>query len=206
MSTTINLISFDKQLADINFSSLISGSCDFVSSLNDFEPLKNYLSELNSVDEVEESMRILRMIYLYCGSLYSTYIDSPLGDDQHMCEIWAFSEYYKLDLDNSDIPTKNGFIDLYKKINSKDIDEITNIFLKKIDYDFQDGKQELIHTLKYLRPLVVSLKGYSKSYLVVDIDHNSPEVSPQEINDYIIKKIEEAGPIQGLVKKININT
>ncbi len=207
MSTTINLINFDKQLAGDNFNDLISGNCDFINSFNDNEQLKNYLSELGSEYEASELMAILRMIYLYCGSLFNICVASPLGDYQHINEIETFSEYYKLDVDSdNDIPTKNGFIELYRKITEKDINNITHIFLNKIDYDFQDGKYELIYTLKYLRPFVVSLKDNPKSFMVVEIDHNVPEVSPQEINEYIINKIEEAGSIQYLVKKINMNT
>ncbi len=203
MSTTTILLTFSKELAEKNFSKLIKEGIDSLDLSREdegsWEQLKHLVSELyyayqGKDNDLKYFLGVFREIYLYCGSHYALCINSPVGDFQHTAEIEALARFYKLPLLADAIPTKDGFIELYSKVSEKDVNDIALIFSKDSDYEINEAKDEILNTLKYLKPIVKTLKEDKSSFLVISHDYDSPNILPQEVNDMISKRVNELWP------------
>lgn len=199
MSTTTILYSFNNNIANIKFKELLTsgGQIEKV-SISDglLEDINYSLSDLKAEYQAngysDVITDLLKNIYLLLGSSEQFIINSSIGDSQRYQELELITNYYSVSVIDSGIPTKEGFFDIYSKINSGDVEEISLKFSKENGYDYIDAKETIVGTLKYLRPLVKNLKDDENSLLVVMHDYNFPELMPVEADEIIdgeIKKL-----------------
>jgi|GEM_PF-2774211 len=196
MSTTTILYSFDNDIAKEKLVELVKSdgqvrnihiSDDMVDDLN--SSLSDLRNEYKSNSYNDVFFDYLKNIYLILGSSQSLIINSAVGESQHYQELESIVYYYAVPMIDEGIPTKPGFIDIYSKINNNDVEQIAHKFSQEYEYDDVDGKEMIIETLQYLRPLVKSLKDNPNSFLIVMHDYSFPELLPKEADQLIDKQI-----------------
>ncbi|MFA4942238.1 MAG: hypothetical protein WC564_01205 [Patescibacteria group bacterium] len=200
MSTTTILSNFSRELAEKNLATLLKEGKENVSSLelssDSQEQLAADISELiDAYQGGDESFQfffdMISKAYLQCGSYYSLVVDSAVGEDNHVQEIEALTNFYKLPQMDGGSFTKGALIELFAKISEADIDMVAAILSKEYEYELDEAREEIVNTLKYLRPLVKALKDNPNSLLVIAHDYDFPNVSPEEVNSLIINRAKE---------------
>jgi len=198
MSTTTIIYSFNNDKAKEKVAAIIKnggqlgGIIPPDSLAEDFDDILDNLRASYKNDAYQgEFLNHFKEFYLLLGSSQACIVNSPVGEFQHMQEIEHIVSYYSVLTIDTSIPTKAGFRDIYEKINPSDIEDIARKFSKDCDYDYPEGKEEIINTLQYLKPLVKDLKEDHDSLLIVMHDYNSPELLPSESDKLIDEQIKE---------------
>ncbi|MFA5993881.1 MAG: hypothetical protein WC823_02865 [Parcubacteria group bacterium] len=186
MSVTTEIIAFNKNEAE-------KALTEFFEHIRNNNLSGEYFTSLKQAYTYDdyEILAELENIYLHIGSV-AAFVNSPMGDDQHISQLESMVEYFDLELaDDYGIPTKDSLIKLYSLINDENIDEIAEEFGKTDGYEAGEAREILIETIVHLKPLVKKLKGDADSILVISHDYDFPNVLPENFDSFLQDRIAE---------------
>lgn len=152
----------------------------------------SYFTELKKSynSELEQFIDDLKYLYLNLSSI-SLCVHSSLGDDQHLLELKAISDYYSLELLEEQIPSKESIVKIYSSLDKDRIKDISKKYAKENKCSLEDANILILKTLKKLKPLAKEFKEDKNTELIISNDSNWPDVYPKDANKYLDKTIKE---------------
>lgn len=186
MSVTTEIIAFNKDETE-------KALADFFEHTRNNDLSGEYFVSLKKAYEYDdyEILSELENVYLHIGSV-AAFVNSPMGDDQHIRQLETMVEYFGLELaDDYGIPTKDSFIKLYALVNDQNIDEIAEEFGKTDNYETAEAREVLLETIIHLKPLVKKLKDDADAILIISHDYDFPNVLPENFDSFLQNRISE---------------